>query len=99
PHRDYEEMKASDVALEMIEQLSDDKEHPLTESFIKNLNEVLLVKPYWKDAVTPDGQSTRKKITIGDYKKQPNSVILSNGEIFEYASPAETPQLMTELID
>lgn len=98
PHRDFEEMKASDVALEMIEQLAIDKSHPLTESFIKNLNQIILVRPYWKEAVTQDGQSTRRKITVGDYKKYPNSVLLPNGEIFNYASPAETPQLMAELI-
>lgn len=99
PHRDYEEMKASDVALEMIEQLSKDETHPLTESFIKNLNEILLVRPYWKEAITPDGGNTRRKILIGDYKKQPNSVLLSNGETFDYASPAETPELMADLIE
>lgn len=99
PHRDYEEMKASDVALEMVEQLSQDGSHPLTESFIKNLNQILLVRPYWKEAITADGQNTRRKITVGDYKKYPNSVLLANGETFNYASPSETPQLMGGLIE
>lgn len=97
--REYEEMKGSDVAYEMVEQFASNKEQPLTEHFIKNLNQILLVRPYWKDAITPDGGQTRRKITVGDYKKHPNSVRLSNGEIFNYASPAETPIKMGELIE
>lgn len=97
--REYEEMKGSDVAYEMVEQFATNKEQPLTEHFIKNLNQILLVRPYWKDAITPDGGQTRRKITVGDYKKHPNSVRLSNGEIFNYASPAETPIKMGELIE
>jgi Fic family protein len=97
--REYEEIKAHDVAYRLIEELAEDHERPLTESIIKSLNEVILVRPYWKDALTPDGQKTRRQIKIGNYKEYPNSVILKNGEIFEYASPAETPVLMRELID
>lgn len=98
-HREYEEMKGSNVAYELVEELASDKERPLTESFIKNLNQILLVKPYWRDAITEEGQNTRRKIKVGDYKEFPNSVRLQNGEIFHYASPAETPILMGELIE
>lgn len=97
--REYEEMRASEVAFNLVQREASEKDKPLTEAFIKNLNKVLLVEPYWKEAVTPDGQNTRRKILVGDYKKNPNSVILQNGEIFNYASPAETPILMGELID
>ena len=96
--REYEEMKASDVALQLVQELAIDKEHPLTEVFIKNLNKVILVRPYWAEAITPDGQKTRRLIEIGDYKKFPNSVKLQNGEIFHYASPQETPSLMSDLL-
>ncbi len=98
-YREYQEMEAHDVALKMIEEEAADKERPLTENFIRKLNEIILVKPFWKDAVAPDGQKTRRLIDIGEYKKYPNSVILDNGEIFEYASPFETPILMKELVD
>src|SRR5689334_18026401 len=43
--REYEEMKASDVAYEVVKDLANESE-PLTESFIKNLNRILLVRPY-----------------------------------------------------
>ncbi len=97
--REYEEMKAHDVALRMVKEWAADNERPLTESNIKNLNKAILVKPFWKDAITPDGQKTRRLIKVGDYKEFPNSVLLSNGEIFEYASVADTPILMHELMD
>lgn len=97
--REYEETKAHDVAYHIIEELANDIERPLTEQIIKNLNETILVRPYWKDAITSDGQNTRIKIKVGSYKEYPNSVRLQNGEIFEYAPPSETQILMQELID
>jgi Fic family protein len=97
--REYEEMKAHDAAYLLIEEWAKDKERPLTEQNIKNLNEIILVRPFWKDAITADGQDTRRKIKVGNYKEHPNSVRLQNGELFEYASPSETPIMMQELID
>jgi Fic family protein len=97
--REYEEMKAHDVAWHLVEEWAQDKNHPLTEQAIKNLNEIILVRPFWKDAITSDGQSTRRQIKIGDYKQYPNSVRLANGEIFEYSSPIDTPILMRELVE
>ncbi len=95
--REYEEMKAHDVAYQLIQQWANDP-RPMSEVEIKNLNETLLVRPFWKDAITPDGQPTRRQILVGEYKQQPNSVRLANGEIFEYTSPLETPAKMQELV-
>ncbi len=97
--REYEEMEAHNVALNLIRDWAEEKEVPLNETRIKNLNEIILVKPFWKEAITSDGQQTRRQIKVGDYKEFPNSVRLSNGEIFEYASVADTPIMMGELID
>lgn len=96
--REYEEMKGHDVALEMVMDLAHDKERELTESFICNLNKLLLKEPFYKEAITSDGQPTRRLIKIGEYKSQPNSVRLQNGEMFHYASPAETPAKMHDLL-
>ena len=41
-------MKAHNVGLEMIKQEAQDKERPLTESFIRELNRTILVQDYWK---------------------------------------------------
>lgn len=97
--RELEEMKGSDVAFQLVKDLAIDNERPLTEQNIKYLNEILLVRPFWKEAITPDGQNTRRLIKVGDYKEFPNSVRLQNGEIFEYTSPSDTPIQMAELID
>jgi len=98
PLSDVEEMKAHDVALSLIEELAKDAERPLTEQFIKELNKLILVRAFWKDAITADGSTTHKKIEIGTYKTSPNSVRLRNGEIHEYASPEETPAKMDDLM-
>ncbi|MCU7616990.1 Fic family protein [Chryseobacterium sp. PBS4-4] len=97
--REFDEMEAHDVAFNIVREWANDTERPLSENQIKELNEIILVKPFWKDAITNEGQQTRRQIKIGNYKEFPNSVILSNGEIFDYALPSETPRLMGELID
>jgi Fic family protein len=97
--REYEEMKGHDVALKLIYDLANDTERQLTEKFIREINEILLVRLFYKEAITPDGQPTRRQIKIGEYKSFPNSVLLQNGEIFHYPSPAETPAMMTDLMN
>ncbi len=96
--REYEEMKSHDVAFELIKDWAKDKERPLTEMAIKNVHEMLLVRPFWKEALTVDGQPTRRLIKVGNYKEQPNSVRLQNGEMFHYTSPENTPIEMGELM-
>jgi hypothetical protein len=54
--------------------MANDKERPLTENFIKELNKTILVKPFWKDAISPNGTPTRKRIEIGQYKTLPQIV-------------------------
>ena len=54
--RDYEEMKAHNVGLEMLKREAMDKERPLTEQFIRELNHTILVQDFWKEAKTPLGK-------------------------------------------
>lgn len=96
--REYEEMKAHDVAFDLIKEWADDEERSLSESDIKNLHKILLVRPFWKEAQTSEGQTTRREILVGNYKQQPNNVRLQNGEIFQFASVIDTPILMEELM-
>jgi Fic family protein len=97
--REYDEMEAHDVAVKMVEEWAKDDQRDITEADVRQLNKIILVRPYWKDSVTPDGKPSRKEITPGSYKTTPNSVQLKNGLIHEYASPQETPILMAELMD
>ncbi len=96
--KDYQEMKAHNVGLEMIRQYASDTERPLTEGFIRELNQTILVENYWKEAITPDGQPTRMEVKVGEYKSRPNSVITVTGERFDYASVEETPAFMSDLV-
>ena len=94
--REYEEMKAHDVAFEHIQKLAA-TDRPINEADIRDLNKICLKEPFYKPARTPDGEPTRKKIIPGEYKKQPNHVLTNTGEIFRFAAPEETPALMAEL--
>ncbi len=97
--REFDEMEAHDVAVKLIEEWAKDKDREISEADVRQLNQIILVRPFWKEAITADGQPTRKHIVPGNYKTSPNSVRLKNGEIHAYASPEETPYLMTELFD
>ncbi len=92
--RDYEEMKAHNVGLELVQREAKDKERPLTENFIRELNRTILVEDFYK--MSKDGG--RYLVKVGQYKTRPNSVITATGEVFDYAFPEETPALMTDLV-
>lgn len=96
--KDLEEMKASNVGLKMIKEMALDKEQPLTEYFIRTLHQTLLREDYTVYRQLSDGTNTSYVVHTGQYKTRPNSVITATGERFEYASPEETPALMTDLI-
>jgi Fic family protein len=96
--KDLEDMKASNVGLKMMEEQAT-SEYPLTETFIRQLHKTILREDYEVYRNLPGGQSYSYTVHAGIYKTRPNSVITRTGERFEYASPEETPSLMTDLID
>ena len=95
PMRDYEEMKAHDVAIEYSRQLAR-SDQPLRQSDIRDLNKILLKEPFWASAETLDGRPTRKHIVPGQYKTLPNHVRTATGELHRFAEPEETLPLMEE---
>ena len=97
--RDLEEMKAHNVGLKMIQDEARISEFPLTEMFIRQLHHTLLREDYTVYHRQEDGSTQASTIHAGQYKTKPNSVITVTGERFEYASPEETPALMTDLVD
>jgi Fic family protein len=97
--QEIDEMRAHDVVVMKVQEYALDKNRALTESDIREWNKIILVRPFWKEAVTADGQATQKLIEPGRYKTSPNSVRLANGEMFHYTSVEETPALMKELMD
>ena len=96
---DLEEMKAHNVGLKMMQEEAHSTERTLSEYFIKNLHKTLIREDYTVRKELPDGNITTYTVHAGQYKTRPNSVITATGERFEYASPEETPALMTDLID
>lgn len=96
--KEVNEMRAHDVAIYTIDDWAKARERKLTESDIRELNRLILVKNYWSDAITKTGQPTRREIRVGEYKEHPNHVVLKSGEIFRYAEPQEVPAKMNDLL-
>ena len=71
---------------------------PLTEKFIRELHTLLLKESYKVDAITQDGQPTKKSINVGSYKTSANHVLTKTGETFYFATPEETPAKMHDLL-
>lgn len=97
-HKDHREIKGHDEAISYIEDLIENNED-LTEKVIRELNLKVLKEPYFKEAITQDGNPTHKEIKPGEYKSTPNHVKTKTGDIFKFAEPSEVPQKMEELIN
>lgn len=98
PLKDHFEVTGHNEAINWVLDLVKG-ETELTEVFIRELHTLLLKEPSWKEAITPDGKATRRKIEVGKYKTQPNHVITVTGETFYFATPEETPAKMQELVE
>lgn len=97
--KDVHEMTASNVGLKMMVEEAHLKEVPLTQNFIRTLHKTILREDYTVYRNLPGGEVTSYTIHAGRYKTRPNSVVARYGDRFEYASPEETPSLMSDLID
>ena len=98
PMRDHLDIEGHDEAVKAIEDAVKRNEE-LNEVFIRNLHRVLLKEPYEIDAITPDGQPTKRLISVGAYKTQPNNVRTSTGEIYYFTPPDQVKPAMSDLID
>lgn len=97
--KDFTDMKASQVGFEMMREMVSLRDTPLTQNFIRQLHKVLLREDYTVYRNLPGGMQTSYVIHAGQYKTRPNSVITRYGDRFEYASPEETPALMSDLVE
>lgn len=98
PLKDHLDIKGHNEAILLLDDVIK-ANRPLTETFLRELHEIILHEPYDRPAVTPDGKATTKRIEIGQYKRSPNHVKTATGEIFYFASPEETPAKMNDLMD
>lgn len=97
--QDLEEMKAHNVGLKMMQEEANDSERTLSEYFIKTLHKTLIREDYTVRKEQKDGSIVSYTVHAGQYKTRPNSVRTVTGELFEYASPEETPALMNDLVE
>ena len=97
--KDFNDMKASQVSLKMMEEQAHLESIPLTQNFIRTLHHTLLREDYVVYRTLPGDQQTSYTVHAGSYKTLSNSVITRYGDRFDYASPEETPALMTDLVD
>lgn len=98
PLKDHFEITGHNEAIEWVLDIISGNQ-PMTENFIRQFHEILLKEPYEVDAITPDGQPTKKMIQVGKYKSTPNHVRTKTGEMFYFASVEETPAKMSDLIN
>lgn len=96
--KDLEDMKASNVCLQKVKMEAEDLERPLTEAFIRDLHRTLLREDYDETRECSDGIIRTYTVHAGVYKTRPNTVKTKSGDLFYYASPEETPALMTDLV-
>ena len=97
--KDFVDMKASQVGVEMVKEAVQDRSMSLTQNFIRQLHKVLLREDYTVFRERPGGGTTSYTVHAGQYKTRPNSVLTRYGDRFEYASPEETSSLMSDLVD
>jgi Fic family protein len=98
PLKDSFDILGHNEAIDFILSLVKGK-RSISEIDIRSLHELVLGKPYDVKTETPDGVKTTKRIALGEYKKLPNHVKTSTGEIHYYSTPEETPAKMQELIE
>jgi Fic family protein len=101
--RDIQEMQGH---IRVIDQLDFFKEKynlenipaPLSLKFIKELHQMIFVE----DKIISfdnNGITSSTKLPAGQFKLHQNSVLKSDGGIFEYPSPDQVQSLMTDLVD
>lgn len=98
PLKDSLDIRGHDKAIDFLISIVKDG-RPVTESEIRALHEMILVEPYEVKAKTKEGLPTSKRISLGEYKKLPNHVETSTGQLHYYATPEETPAKMQELME
>lgn len=98
PLKEFLEAKNHAEAIDVLETAIQEKP-PLTEFFIKSLHGILLRNMGPTIAKGANGKYIQKELHIGEYKKQPNHVLRSSGEIHHYCDPLLVPDEMQKLLD
>jgi Fic family protein len=97
PLKDYLDLRGHNDAISFLANLVKDN-LIINETDIRNLHEILLVEPYDNWSIDQNGLKLPRRISLGKYKTNSNHVITATGETHFYASPEDTPILMSELV-
>ena len=95
--KDHIEITGHNEAIDVLVDLTRG-DAPLTESFVRQLHELILRERCQVDAITPEGAPTRRWIEVGQYKTGHNHVQTVTGEIFRFAEPINVPGKMHTLL-
>jgi len=98
PFKDFVDTKNHANAIDWLKDIITDKRE-ISEGLIKELNSLLLFGIESTPAKNSLGQRVQKKATAGQYKTQPNHVLLPNGDIHYYVEPLQVQAQMQELIE
>lgn len=98
PFKDFVDTKNHANAIDWLQEILSGK-RDISEGLIKELNALLLFGIESTPAITPLGQKVLKKANAGQYKSQPNHVLLPNGEIHYYVEPVQVQPQMEELVN
>lgn len=98
PFKDFIDTKNHSNALDWLYEILKDKRE-LSEGVVKELNALLLYGLESTPATNSLGQKVDKKANAGQYKNQPNHVLLANGDIHYYVEPILVQAQMQELIE
>lgn len=71
----------------------------LSTSYIKQLHQILTRNQEYTDAVNSLGNPMRVRLLRGEWKKQPNNPIRSDGSAHKYAPPEQVASEMDKLIE
>jgi Fic family protein len=98
PLKDYIEMKIHNDTISWMFEIAS-LGFVLSEDFIKQIHESILLEPYEIQSFTKKGKPVLKMVELGKYKQTPNYFFGQNGKILDFATPEETPEKMRELLD
>lgn len=96
PFKDFLDAKNHAEAIDFLYDVIQTK-RPLSPGLMKEINALLLSGITETPAMNAQGQRIMKKATPGQYKKQPNHVLQSDGSLHRYVDPVQVESEMEKL--
>jgi Fic family protein len=97
PFGDYLMARGHAKAIEIVEDVVANAA-PVTETFLREVNALVLEGNDWRPAINQAGQPTQRQIQPGRYKELANHVLLPDGGLHTYLEPMFVAEEMERLI-